>query len=228
MLPNASRRAVHGAIAASTAIAALILIAGPASAVPRAAHVHVDGSAPAGGTAVLTFRVPTESATASTVALRVTLPSATPFTSVTALSKPGWTSRIVTSPLVPPVLQGSVTLASYVSEVDWTATGPGIPPGEYDEFTIRAGAAPASGELSFPAAQTYGDGTVVAWDEPTNADGSEPEHPAPTIEIAPVATPAGAASPADPVAIAGLVVAIAAFLLGGAALFRRRRTAPAA
>ena len=40
-----------------------------------------------------------------------------------------------------------------------------------------------AGSLSLPATQTYSDGTVVKWDQPTPAGGKEPEHPAPTLKL---------------------------------------------
>jgi hypothetical protein len=39
--------------------------------------------------------------------------------------------------------------------------------------------------MVFTATQTYSDGTVVEWDQPTPASGEEPEHPAPTLTIGP-------------------------------------------
>ncbi len=65
----------------------------------------------------------------------------------------------------------------------------GIKPGEFDEFRLSAGPLPKVDSLSFRAIQTYSDGTVVKWIE-TAAQGStaEPEHPAPTITLAPATT----------------------------------------
>ncbi|WP_144206747.1 DUF1775 domain-containing protein, partial [Mycobacterium tilburgii] len=37
--------------------------------------------------------------------------------------------------------------------------------------------------VSFPATQTYADGSVVRWDQPPLADGGEPEHPAPMLTL---------------------------------------------
>jgi hypothetical protein len=44
--------------------------------------------------------------------------------------------------------------------------------------------------VSFPATQTYADGSVVKWDQSPLPDGGEPEHPAPMLSLA-----AGPASP---------------------------------
>ena len=37
--------------------------------------------------------------------------------------------------------------------------------------------------LSFPAVQTYSSGEEVAWIDPPNPDGSEPDRPAPTLQL---------------------------------------------
>jgi Domain of unkown function (DUF1775) len=37
--------------------------------------------------------------------------------------------------------------------------------------------------VSFPATQTYSDGTVVHWDQPTPPGGAEAEYPAPTLAL---------------------------------------------
>jgi hypothetical protein len=39
-------------------------------------------------------------------------------------------------------------------------------------------------ELDMPAIQTYDNGKVVNWDQPTPPSGEEPEHPAPTVQLA--------------------------------------------
>lgn len=80
---------------------------------------------------------------------------------------------------------------------------------------------PDTDTVSFPATQSYADGTVVKWDQAPLPDGGEPEHPAPMLSLA--AGPAGphhhhatstpAAEPARPHAADN-----PARLLGGAAL----------
>src|SRR5207244_3407137 len=73
-----------------------VIVAGVAAALlalaaPAYAHVTVSSpGATAGGYAVLTFRVPTESDTASTTAIKVQMPTATPFASVSVQPHPGW------------------------------------------------------------------------------------------------------------------------------------------
>jgi len=218
-----ARLTAVGAAALAAAAAAFLLSGGPAhAAAPLPAHVHVSGEATAGTTATLTFTVPTESATASTISLEVDLPADTPLTSVKALAKPGWTVDVVKSELDPPVIVGDLAIKSYVSAVKWTATGSGIEPGEYDTFTIQAGAIPSGVDsLTLPAIQGYDDGTTVSWSDPANADGSEPAHPAPVIAVTGAAD--GGMDPALGIGIAALIVAALALVAGVVGLVRRRR-----
>ncbi|MCU1487774.1 MAG: hypothetical protein JWN67_4520, partial [Actinomycetia bacterium] len=74
-----------------------------------------------------------------------------------------------------------------VTKTDTTITWAGgtIAPGEFQEFEISVGPLPAVDELVFKAVQTYDDGTVVRWIDPTPADGTEPDHPAPTLHLVP-------------------------------------------
>lgn len=147
-------------------VGALLIGAGAASA-------HVVVSAPdaaQGGYSVLTFRVPTESDTASTSSVKVTLPG---LNSARTQPIPGWTSTVE---------KDSADLAVSVT---WTANpGSEVGPGQFQQFLLSAGPLPEQETVSFPATQTYTDGEVVNWDEPMTEDGSEPELPAPTLTLA--------------------------------------------
>jgi periplasmic copper chaperone A len=166
-------------------------------AVAQAASAHVSVSSPdatPGGFGKLVFRVPTESATASTVKLTVALPAATPFAEVSAKSFPGWTIATTERHLAKPIkTDEGFNLTKAVSTVTWSAAaGQGVAPGEFNEFELSVGPFPeGTAAIVLPTVQTYSDGTVVRWIEPTPASGAEPEHPAPTLELA--ATPASAA-----------------------------------
>jgi len=151
------------------------------------AHVTVNPSeAVAGSFTKLTFRVPNESATAGTVGLTVTLPADHPFAYVSVKAVPGWAVVPTKTTLPAPVTEGDITIKEAVTSVSWTADpGTQIGPGEFAEFEISAGPVPAVEALEFPATQTYSDGTVVEWNEPTPAGGEEPDHPAPTLAITP-------------------------------------------
>lgn len=156
----------RGALATAAAAGLIAAAAGPA-----AAHVTVDAPGAAQGSyTVATFRVPTESETASTTALSVTLPG---LKSVRTEPMPGWAARIERNP------------AGDATAVTWTAEpgNPGVGPGQFQRFVVSLGPLPADEAVSFPAAQSYSDGSVVRWDQPANADGSEPERPAPALEL---------------------------------------------
>ncbi|MGH1563252.1 YcnI family copper-binding membrane protein [Mumia sp. DW29H23] len=147
--------------------AAALVLAGVA---PASAHVGVDApDATKGGWSTLSFRVPTESDTASTTALTVTFPEGADFEYVATRTKPGWTVTQVEG-----------------TSVTWTAEkGVGIAPGEFDVFDLRVGPMPTDVDtLEFPATQTYSDGSTVAWDQPTPESGEEPERPAPVVTLA--------------------------------------------
>ena len=223
------------------------------TAATAAAHVRVTPDDPtSGGFSALTFRVPNESATAGTVELTVKLPQDTPFLYVSTKPVPGWTAVATKSKLAKPVESYGTTLTEAVSEVSWTADkGVSIGPGEYQEFSLSVGPLPDPATILLPATQTYSDGTVVAWDQPTLASGEEPDHPAPVLVVVeatgadphggaaasdgpPAPAQAGAAatstSAADPVARtlggAGLVAGLGALVF--ALLAWRRRSGPTA
>ena len=194
--------------AAAATMTAGLLAAGAAAA---SAHVHVDSDDPAaGGYSHLTFNVPNESPTAKTSKLEVTLPTDTPFTSVSVKPIEGWKAEIVTSDLPKPVTIAGATVTKAPSSVVWTADAAHqLGPNEYQAFAISVGVLPDAGTtVTLPAAQTYTDGTVVKWDEKTVEGQAEPEHPAPSF----VTTAKDADASAAP----------------AAATAQRRPTAPAA
>lgn len=164
-----------------------------------AAHVTVNPSESTSGSyAKLTFRVPNESATASTVSLSVTLPTDTPFPNVSLMPVPGWTAAATTATLDPPVTSGNFTLDKATDSVTWTADdGVGIKPGEFMEFSISVGPVPDVASIVIPATQTYSDGEVVKWDQ-VAADGADPhdlDNPAPVLTVTAGASGHGADAP---------------------------------
>ncbi|WP_448620834.1 YcnI family protein [Geodermatophilus sp. URMC 65] len=171
-------------LALLTALAAALAGAGAASA-----HVGVSSTdAAAGGFGKLTFRVPNESDTASTVALRIAIPEESAMASLRAQPVPGWTVSTTTSDLATPLESHGEQVTSYVSVVEFRALDGGIRPGEFQEFALSGGPFPEADQLSFPTVQTYGDGTESAWIEPTVEGRAEPEHPAPVLLLAEVTT----------------------------------------
>lgn len=172
------RRAAGAAVVSVVALVALAL--------PASAHVTVSSSdATAGSYAKAVFRVPSESETANTVKLSVTLPTAHPFAHVSPQVHSGWKVALTRTTLPAPVKVGTFTLSKAVTKVTWTATGKGVPAGQFDEFAVSLGTMPNDvAALTLPTVQTYSDGKVVRWDESTPASGVEPEHPAPRLRVA--------------------------------------------
>jgi uncharacterized protein len=151
-----------------------------------AAHVTVaPSSATQGGYSTFTFKVPNESPKAGTIKVEITIPSDTPVPSVSYQPVPGWTVATTEAPLPTPQTSDDGVLTKSVSTVTFTADqGTTIAPGQFQTFDLSMGPLPEVDSISFPTVQTYDDGTVVNWADPPNADGSEPEHPAPTVQLA--------------------------------------------
>ena len=141
-----------------------------------AASAHVSANAPGaaqGGYSVISFRVPNESETAATTGLTVTLPTDAALKSVRTEPVAGWRSTV------------GRTADGTPTSVTWTAEpGTSIGADQFGQFDLSVGPLPETDSVAFDATQTYDDGSVVNWDEPPNADGSEPEHPAPQITLA--------------------------------------------
>jgi uncharacterized protein YcnI len=191
--PGAYTRAIITTAAAGGAMSIALLGAAPASA-----HVHVDaeGASP-GSTSVLTFQVPGESENgALTTELSVALPN---VASARAEVMPGWTARLDRD-----------AAAGTVQSVTWTAApSVGISSDQFALFRLSV-TLPNQPSVTLPATQTYSDGTVVHWDQPPLANGAEPEHPAPVLNLTGSADhPAGAHGPA-PMATAAAEPATAA------------------
>ena len=163
-------------------------------AIAPAAAAHVSVSSPdatPGGFGKVVLRVPTESATASTVKLTVTLPADTPFAEVAAKPLPGWSIATTERPLAKPITTDEgFNLTKAVSTVTWTATGAGVAPDQFEEFELLVGPfAKGARTITLPTVQTYSDGTVARWTQPTPSSGAEPEHPVPTLELAAATAP---------------------------------------
>lgn len=223
----------------TTALSAgLALALGTALALgfPIAASAHVtldDNTADAGSYALLTFKVPNESDTATTTSLTLTLPTDTPFVSVRTVPVPGWEAEIVRSVLPEPVQIGETTITEAPTSIVWTATGEGIKDGELQLFPVSLGPVPDVGSVGLPVDQGYSDGSVVQWtgdDTPTlyvndapagdhhggsddtagdGADGDAGEHGG---------TGDTPDAGVDPTAVTGIVIGSAGLVLGAIAL----------
>ncbi len=177
-----------------TALAASVAVAGTASA-----HVTVSsGDATPGGFGKLTFRVPNESDTASTVGLRIQVPEESALASLRVQPVSGWTTTLTESRLSEPLDSHGEQVTTYVSVVEFRAeAGVGIAPGQFLEFSLSGGPFPDTDVLTFPAVQTYSDGTEAAWIEPTVEGQEEPERPAPVLALTAAAGTTAAASPEE-------------------------------
>jgi periplasmic copper chaperone A len=255
VMPSRAPRPGRLVLRTGAAVAALAVatFAGAASA---QAHVRVIPESTAGGAFTkITFRVPTESDTASTTKLEIALPTDTPLVFVSAQQIDGWTVAVTKSKLPKPVDLEGATVTEAPTKVTWTALkGHEVGPGQFQEFALSGGPLPTGvKELSFPAVQTYSDGSVVNWNQPQPAGADEPEHPVPSFALT-AALPPGAdddAAPADDHAAAaapasdgdgdgaasddtarwlggaGLVAGLIGLGLGAAAFAGRRRPEPA-
>jgi hypothetical protein len=113
------------------------------------------------------------------------MPPKTPFSQVLVQPVPGWTITTTTETLGTPIKDDDGNeITSAISVVDFQATaGGGIPPGQFQQFSLSVGPFPDAKTLSFAAVQTYSDGTETAWIDPTVEGQPEPDHPAPTLTV---------------------------------------------
>jgi len=173
-------------IATTAAIAAGVFAAGVGVA---SAHVTVAAPGVTAGASdgVISFRVPDESDTASTIGFKLQLPTTAPIAGVLVQPHPGWSSTVKQTKLTTPIKTDDGEITQVVSEIDWKAdtAAAGIKPGQFDQFTLIAGKLPDGvASLTFKAIQHYSDGKDVAWiDVPAPGSSAEPEHPAPVLSL---------------------------------------------
>jgi uncharacterized protein YcnI len=208
------------ALRSSAALAAVVMI-GTGSAAYAHIPVSSTDATPGAETAKLVFRVPTESETATTTSISITMPSKTPFANVTPEVKPGWKVAIDTQKLPKPTKVGEFTVTKAVHSVTWTTDGNGIPADQFDEFALAVGPIPDVEKISFVAVQKYSDGQVVSWDQIQKGD-TEPEHPAPTLALVADSTDSDSSHTANWLSGGALVVAVGAAVV---ALRQNRRRA---
>ncbi|WP_327120481.1 YcnI family protein [Nocardia sp. NBC_01730] len=166
---NSSWIARTASACAAAAIAATVVAV---AAAPAFGHVTVSGlNASRGGSAVLVFRVPNESATGSpTVEVAVQISG---VTAADTEAVPGWKAVV------------RKDSGRNVTDITWTAnSGGGIGPSQFGQFSVLANGLPDIEKLTMPAVQTYADGQVVRWDQEPAGDESEPERPAPSLVLA--------------------------------------------
>jgi uncharacterized protein YcnI len=224
----------------SVTAAALAALAGTAWA-----HVTIEpSSAPKGSDAVLTFVVPNEKSNATTVGVTVQFPSDHPIAEALVQSMPGWTSEVATTHVTTAIHTDNGDVNTAVKSVTWTATdAKGIPEDHFGTFAVSVGLPDDADSLTFPAIQTYSDGSKVNWVEVTPPGGPEPDSPAPVLTLTageqssttPTTAPSGTASGtvkqsdvdnAKTIAIIGVIVGVLGLIAGAVAIvLSRRRTA---
>ncbi len=236
-------------------LAATIGITGFLGAGIASAHVtaNVYGAQPAkGGYAAIFLRVPNEEPGAGTSKVELDFKPEYGIGTVRTKPVPGWTAKVEKAKLATPITKADGSqITEAVAKVTWTAeAGGGLPAGtdSFQEFEISLGALPSNvDQLELPAAQTYTDGKVVNWNQPTPAGGEEPEHPAPVVKLAAKGgddhdmagtasttsehSEAAAAPASDTTARwlggAGLIVGALGLGVGAGAILRARRTVAA-
>jgi uncharacterized protein len=145
----------------------LVLTAGAAFA-----HVEIEreGEVSPQGVVNATLSVPNESNTNATKTIELVFPASPKLVTATAENANGFTATV------------NKDAAGDVTSITWT--GGEITGDDEVEFPITLGDFPKDTEtVDFKALQTYDDGTVVRWIEPTPASGEEPEHPAPVLYV---------------------------------------------
>ncbi|MCH9729383.1 MAG: YcnI family protein [Actinomycetia bacterium] len=209
--------------------AALAMLVSPIAA----AHISVelDGAGP-GEFGLISIRVPTESGAAATTKVQVRIPEDVQLRTVLAGPVAGW-SIDIKKRTIPPIYKDDGTpVTEVVDSVTWTATGPGIAPGQFGQFALDVGPLPDAATLALPTVQTFSDGTVKDWSQ-TEAEGEDPEFPVPTVTIgAASGAENGASTVASVIPWAALGFSVIALALGVFAIDRaaasRRSTGVAA
>jgi uncharacterized protein len=239
-------------------VLALLAMGGVLLAAPAAVQAHISlhpNTIPAGAFATLDVRVPGEQEGAYVTKVDTLFPQG--FTGVDYENVPGWTAKVIETKLATPISEDGETIDTEVSQITWTWTGPlgKVNNGQFINFPLSlAIPADAAGRaLEFRTVQTYSNGQVVHWIDPSLTA----EHPSPRINVtakggviediagdeagpqagqtagsqstpaqAPVATSSSGAS--EGLAIAALILGALGLLAGLCALaVARRKTADA-
>jgi len=223
----------------SVVFCALFALAGTASA-----HVVVEPStAPKGSDAVLTFVAPNEKDNATTVKLTVQFPTDHPIAEALVQATPGWNAEVANFHVTTPIQTDDGPVNTAVRSVTWTATdGKGITQDHFAEFAVSVGLPDDADSLTFPAIQTYSDGSTVNWVQVTPPGGPEPDNPAPVLTLTagdeggsttPTATTGTASSNvsksdvdnAKTIGIIGVIVGALGLIAGVVAIVLSRRRA---
>lgn len=161
-----------------------VLVAVAALIAPASAQAHISlhpNTIPAGAFATLDVRVPGEQEGAYVTKVDVLFP--TGFTGVDYENVSGWSARVVETKLATPIKEGGETINTEVSQIVWSWTGPlgKVNNAQFINFPLSL-AIPentAGKALEFRTVQTYSNGQVVHWIDPSLTA----ERPAPRINV---------------------------------------------
>jgi uncharacterized protein len=227
-----------------------VLAAAGALLTPAVAGAHISlhpNTTPAGAFATLDVRVPGEQEGAHVTKVDMLLPPG--FTSVAYANVPGWSVSVLHQKVTPPIQTAEGPVSEQVSQVIWSWSGPlgVVENNQFIEFPLSVAipAGLAGQALQFKTLQSYSNGQIVRWIEPSLSA----EHPAPRInvtakggvledvagrEAGPEAGQASAAGPAKPptgssgrasegLAVSALILGALGMLLALGALLVTRR-----
>jgi periplasmic copper chaperone A len=151
---------------------------------PAAAQAHISlhpNTIPAGAFATLDVRVPGEQEGAYVTEVDTLFPQG--FTGVDYENVPGWSTRVIEVKLGTPIKEDGETIDTEVSQIVWTWTGPlgKVNNGQFINFPLSVAipADTAGRALEFRTVQTYSNGAVIHWIDPSLTA----EHPAPRINV---------------------------------------------
>jgi uncharacterized protein YcnI len=160
-----------------------VLLASGTLVAPACAEAHISlhpNTIPAGAFATLDVRVPGEQEGAYVKKVDTLFPPG--FTGVNYENVPGWTAKMIETKLASPIQKDGETINTEVSQVVWTWTGPlgKVNNGQFISFPLSLAIPDVAGKaLEFRTIQTYSNGQVVHWIDPSLTA----EHPAPRINI---------------------------------------------
>ncbi|TDC61838.1 DUF1775 domain-containing protein [Streptomyces hainanensis] len=172
---NPSRALRRAAVAASAAVAAVLL-----TATPSLAHVEVEADTPQAlaENVTLSFLAESESASEGITELRVVLPEGIAPRDVTYVEGPeGWEFT--------------------ATDDGYTVAGPAVAAGEGAEYAVAVRQLPDAEELVFKTLQTYEDGRIDRWIELDAADSGGHGNEAPRLALEPAAPGATPVEPVD-------------------------------
>ncbi|MGO9489127.1 MAG: YcnI family protein [Solirubrobacteraceae bacterium] len=163
-----------------------VLLAAGALLAPASAQAHISlhpNTIPAGAFATLDVRVPGEQEGAYVTKVDVLFPQG--FTGVDYENVPGWSAKVIEAKLATPIKEDGETIDTEVSQIVWTWVGPlgKVENGQFINFPLSlAIPADAAGKaLEFRTVQSYSNGQIVHWIDPSLTA----EHPSPRINVTP-------------------------------------------